>query len=150
MRVFTTLDEVLGAANSRLGTSDWLDITQERIDTFANATDDWQWIHTNPSRAATGPYGATIAHGYLTLSLLPTLAATLYRFDTPGARINYGTDRVRFPAPVVVGARIRSHVELGDVQPTPSGLQLSINTSVEIEGVGKPGCIATTLLQLHI
>jgi acyl dehydratase len=149
MRTFTTFEQVLEAAHSRLGTSDWLKIDQERIDRFADATGDRQWIHTDATRARSGPFGATVAHGYLTLSVLPTLAATIYRFDTAGARVNYGADRVRFPMPVVVGARIRSHVDLGDVLPTTSGLQVSISTTVEIEGAEKPACVATTLLRLQ-
>jgi acyl dehydratase len=126
-----------------------LEITQEHVDNFASATGDWQWIHTNPEKAAAGPCGATVAHGNLTLSTLPALAANIYRFDTPGARMNYGSDRARFPTPVLVGARIRSHVDLGDVQATASGLQLHINASIEIEGVEKPACIATTILRLQ-
>ncbi|GAB7004926.1 MaoC family dehydratase [Nocardioides sp. AN3] len=149
MRTFTTVEEVLEASDSHLGTSDWLEMTQERIDTFAEATGDHQWIHTDPEQAAGGPYGATIAHGYLTLSVLPALASTIYRFDTPGARINYGADRVRFPAPVRVGSRIRSHVDLRTVVPTADGLQLTLETSVEIEGSARPACVATTLLRLH-
>lgn len=149
MRVFTTFDEVLESAGTHLGASEWLEMTQDRIDAFAEATGDRQWIHTEPERAAAGPYGSTVAHGYLTLSALPALAATIYRFDTPGARINYGADRVRFPAPVKVGVRVRAHVDLGTVRPTAHGLQLTFHTSVEIEGGDKPACVATTLLQLH-
>src|SRR3954469_12034456 len=101
MRIFTSFDELRDAVGSKLGTSDWIEIGQERIDQFAAATGDWQWIHTDAERAASGPYGAPIAHGYLTLSMLPALAASAYAFDTPGARINYGVDKVRFPHPVV-------------------------------------------------
>ncbi|MBB3041609.1 MaoC family dehydratase [Nocardioides soli] len=148
MRVFTTLDEVSAAAGEELGTSDWLTIDQERVDRFAQATGDHQWIHVDVERAASGPFGGTIAHGYLTLSLVPFLGSQVVSFETPGARLNYGTNKVRFPHPVPVGSRIRAHVALGDVTDLPSGKQAAIRYTIEIEGVAKPACVAETVVLL--
>src|SRR5215213_10662323 len=110
MRTFHTLAEVVAAAGSEIGASDWLTIDQQRIATFADATNDHQWIHVDEERAATGPYAGTIAHGFLTLSLLPYFASQVFALETPGVRLNYGMEKVRFPAPVPVGSRLRSHV----------------------------------------
>ena len=148
MRTFTTLDEVADAAGQEVGTSEWLTVDQERIDQFADATDDHQWIHVDRERAAQGPFGGTIAHGFLTLSLLPHFAAEVFRLETPGARLNYGLDKVRFPAPVPVGSRLRSHVRFGDVTDLPSGKQLVVNHTVEIEGAEKPACVAAHVVLL--
>ena len=110
MRTFTSLDELSDAAGEELGTSEWLTIEQERVDQFADATGDHQWIHVDVERAASGPFGGTIAHGYLTLSLIPLLGAQVFALDTPGAKLNYGVNKVRFPAPVPVGSRVRDTV----------------------------------------
>ena len=107
MRTFTTLDEVADAVGQELGTSDWLTIEQERVDQFADATGDHQWIHVDADRAAAGPFGGTIAHGYLTLSLIPLLGSQVFALDTPGAKLNYGVNKVRFPHPVRVGSKVR-------------------------------------------
>ena len=107
MRTFTTLDEVAAAAGSEIGTSEWLDVDQARIDAFADATLDHQWIHVDVDRAGTGPFGTTIAHGFLTLSLLPHFASQVFRRGAPGARLTYGLDKVRFPCPVPVASRLR-------------------------------------------
>src|SRR6478672_10902125 len=134
MRVFTTLDEVAAASGEELGSSDWLTIEQDRVDRFAEATGDHQWIHVDVERAATGPFGGTIAHGYLTLSLVPFLGSQVFALDTPGAKLNYGVNKVRFPNPLLVGSRIRNQVTLGEVTDLAAGKQLTLRHSIEIEG----------------
>ena len=148
MRTFTTLEEVLAAKGEELGTSDWLMIDQSRVDQFAEATNDHQWIHVDAERAKDGPFGGTIAHGYLTLSLIPALGASVFALDTPGAKLNYGANKVRFPSPVLVGKRIRSHITLTDVAELTSGLQLTMTHTIEIEGQDKPACVAETVVLL--
>ena len=148
MRTFTTLDEVAAAANSDLGTTDWLSVDQERINLFAEATGDHQWIHVDEERAKEGPFGTTIAHGFLTVSLLPYFNTQCFRLETPGARLNYGMNKVRFPHPVPVGSRLRSHVSIGTVTDLPAGKQLIIKHTVEIEGVDKPACVAELVVLL--
>ncbi|CAM04622.1 acyl dehydratase [Saccharopolyspora erythraea NRRL 2338] len=148
MRVFANRDEVVAAKGEKLGTSDWLTITQEQVNQFADATLDHQWIHLDAERAAQGPFGGTIAHGFLTLSLLPALNAQTYRFEGVKMGINYGLNKVRFPHPVPVGARVRSHTELADVAENDQGLQLTVNVTIEIEGVDKPACVAESLSRL--
>ncbi len=148
MRTFTTLDEVAAAANTEIGTTEWLSIDQERINLFADATNDHQWIHVDPERSQDGPFGATIAHGFLTLSLLPHFNEESFVLDTPGARLNYGLNKVRFPHPVPVDARLRSHVSFGDVTDLATGKQLVIKHTVEIEGVEKPACVAELVVLL--
>jgi acyl dehydratase len=145
MRVFTSLDEIRAAKGSVLGTSDWLTIDQDRIDRFADATGDHQWIHIDAERAAAGPFGATIAHGFLTLSLLPYFAVQNYRVEGARLSVNYGLDKVRFITPVRVGARLRGTTELTGVEDLDTGAQLSFRTTIEIEGVAKPACVAETL-----
>jgi acyl dehydratase len=148
MRVFTTFDELAEAAGVDLGTSDWVEITQERVDQFAEATGDHQWIHVDVEQAAAGPFGGTIAHGYLTLSLIPWLGSQIFGLETPGAKLNYGVNKVRFPNPVKVGKRIRLHVVMGDVTEIPAGRQITLRHTVEIEGEEKPGCVAETVVLL--
>lgn len=148
MRVFTTLAEVADAAGQELGTSDWVTIDQERVNLFADATGDHQWIHVDAEQAAAGPFGGTIAHGYLTLSLVPWLGAQVFALDTPGAKLNYGVNKVRFPAPLRVGSRIRTHVAVGEVTDLPAGKQLTLRHTIEIEGESKPACVAETVVLL--
>ena len=148
MRVFTSLDEVSAAAGEEIGTSDWLTVDQDRVDAFADATGDHQWIHVDVERAKDGPFGGTIAHGYLTLSLVPYLGSQVFGLETPGAKLNYGVNKVRFPSPVPVGSRIRAHVAFGEVTDLPAGKQLTIRYSIEIEGGDKPGCVAETVVLL--
>ena len=148
MRVFTTLDEVAAARGEDLGTSDWLTVEQDRVDRFAEATGDHQWIHVDVARAKDGPFGGTIAHGYLTLSLVPFLGSQVFAFDTPGAKLNYGANKVRFPNPVLVGKRIRAHVRLTDVADLPAGKQLTLTYTIEIEDEAKPACVAETVVLL--
>ena len=148
MRTFTTLDEVAESANTEIGTTDWLVVDQQRINLFADATGDHQWIHVDEERARTGPFGATIAHGFLTVSLLPYFNTESFALETPGARLNYGLNKVRFPHPVPVDSRVRSHVSFGDVTDLPTGKQLVIQHTVEIEGVAKPACVAELVVLL--
>ena len=148
MRTFTSFDELSKAAGEELGTSDWLTIEQDRVDRFADATGDHQWIHVDVERAAAGPFGGTIAHGYLTLSLIPYLGAQVFSLETPGAKLNYGVNKVRFPTPVRVGARVRDTVSVTEVTDLPSGKQLTLSHVIEIEGEVKPGCVAETVVLL--
>lgn len=148
MRTFTTLDEVTAAAGTEIGTSDWLTVDQDRITAFADATLDHQWIHVDADAAAAGPFGTTIAHGFLTLSLLPHFASQVFTFTAPGARLNYGLEKVRFPAPVPVDSRLRSHVRFGEVRDLPAGKQLVIEHTIEIEGHDKPACVAQHVVLL--
>ncbi len=148
MRVFTTFDELADAVGEDLGTTDWLEVTQDRVDAFADATGDHQWIHVDVERAEQGPFGGTIAHGYLTLSLIPQFTPQLFGLETPGARLNYGVNKVRFPNPVRVGARIRASAQIVDVSDVPAGKQMLTRYTVEIEGEAKPACVAETVVLL--
>lgn len=145
MRVFEGLDQVSAAIGEHVGYSDWMKITQERVDAFADATGDHQWIHVDPARAAEGPYGTTIAHGYLTLSLLPVLGNRVMDIRGFSMMINYGLGKVRFPAPVPVGSRIRAGVELTSLDRKPSGAQLTTLVTVEIEGGDRPAVVAEAI-----
>jgi acyl dehydratase len=148
MRTFTTFEELGEAVGQELGASDWLEITQDRVDAFADATGDHQWIHVDAERAKDGPFGGTIAHGYLTLSLVPFLGSQVFGLETPGAKLNYGVNKVRFPNPLRVGKRIRSHVSVVAVDDIPSGKQMLLKHVVEIEGEDKPACVAETVVLL--
>ena len=148
MRTFTSFDELTAAVGEDLGTSDWLVIEQERVDRFAEATGDHQWIHVDVDRAKAGPFGGTIAHGYLTLSLLPMLGAQVFALETPGAKLNYGVNKVRFPSPVPVGSRVRAHAKVAGVADLPAGKQLTLGWTIEIEDHPKPGCVAETVVLL--
>lgn len=145
MRVFEGLEQLEAELGRHVGYSDWMEITQDRIDAFADATGDHQWIHVDPVRAAQGPYGATIAHGYLTLSLLPVLGAEVMEIRGFRMMINYGVDKVRFPAPVPVGSRIRAGIELTSLQRRASGVQLGSLVTVEVEGSDRPAVVAVTV-----
>ena len=148
MRTFTTLDEVTAAAGEDLGTSEWVTVEQDRVDAFAEATGDHQWIHVDVERAASGPFGGTIAHGYLTLSLVPWLGSQVFALETPGARLNYGVNKVRFPSPVPVGSRVRAHVSIAAVTDVAAGKQMQVRYVVELEGSDKPACVAETVVLL--
>ncbi len=128
-----------------IGTSDWLLVDQARIDLFAQATGDHQWIHVDPARAAEGPFGATVAHGFLTLSLLPAMFATGFAIDDVRMGINYGLNRVRFANPVCVGSRLRGHFKLLAYEPLEGGAQLTVQATIELEGSAKPACVAETV-----
>ena len=146
MRIFADLDELTAAKGEHLGTGEWLEVTQDRIDQFADATGDHQWIHVDAEKAKAGPFGTTIAHGFLTLSLLPLLGRGIYRVEGIAMGINYGLDKVRFPSVVPVGSRVRSSSELLDVVDKPQGKQATVRVTVEIEGNDKPACVAETIV----
>jgi acyl dehydratase len=144
-RVFSSLDEFKAAAGEELGTSDWVTVTQQQIDTFADATGDHQWIHVDPERAASGPFGGTIAHGYLTLSLLPVFVEQIYTIEGLAFGMNYGANKVRFPSPVPVDSRLRATATLVETRDIPIGTQGIVNVVVEREGGDKPVCIAEVI-----
>ena len=142
MRVFHGIDELAAAVGEQLGQSEWHEITQEQVNLFADATGDHQWIHVDPAKAADGPFGGTIAHGYLTLSLLPVLVAEIFRVEGVSMGLNYGTNKVRFPAPVPVGSMVRASVQLVELSPIAIGSQAVIRVTIEIDGGSKPACVA--------
>ena len=143
------LDELKKLAGSDLGTSEWIEITQERINTFADATGDHQWIHVDPEKAAEGPFGAPIAHGYLTLSLFIPLFTELLDVQGVTTKVNYGLNKVRFPSPVKVGSKIRLVGRLADVEDVPGGVQITVDGTVEIEGGGKPAAVLQSLSRFY-
>ena len=143
--VLDGIDAVLAAAGTHLGHSDWLEITQERVDQFADATGDHQWIHVDPARAKEGPYGGTIAHGYLTMSLSNYFLPQIVEVRGVSLGVNYGTGKVRFPAPVPVGSRIRGGAEVQSVEEVPGGVQATILITIEIEGGTKPACVIESI-----
>ncbi|MGV9878009.1 MaoC family dehydratase [Streptomyces sp. NPDC003006] len=137
------LAELTSLSGADLGRTEWREITQERVNTFADATDDHQWIHTDPEKARTGPFGAPIAHGYLTLSLIIPLFNELLDITGVSMSVNYGLDKARFPSPVPVGARIRLHGTVGTVEEVKGdGVQMPLTFTVEVEGSEKPACVA--------
>jgi acyl dehydratase len=137
---------LLDLSGHTLGTTDWREITQDQVNRFADATDDHQWIHTDPARAATGPFGGTIAHGYLTLSLAPKILAEVLDIADTTAALNYGLNKVRFPAPVPVGARLRATVTVTSAQQKPAGIETVFGLTYEVEGGGRPACIADVVV----
>ncbi|MFC5212936.1 MaoC family dehydratase [Streptomyces coerulescens] len=143
------LEELKKLAGSDLGTSEWIEITQSRIDTFADATGDHQWIHVDPERAAEGPFGAPIAHGYLTLSLFIPLFTELLDVQGVTTKVNYGLNKVRFPSPVKVGSRIRLVGKLAEVEEVPGGVQITVEGTIEIEGAAKPAAVLTSLSRFY-
>ncbi|MCW4354366.1 MaoC family dehydratase [Hoyosella sp. YIM 151337] len=145
MKVFTGIAELEAAAGTHVGYSDWHTITQEQINLFADATGDHQWIHVDADKAAKGPFGTTIAHGYLTLSLIPKLVWQVYTIEGVKMGINYGVNKVRFPAAVPVNSRVRAGVELLAVTQTNAGAQVSTRVTIELDGSDKPACVAETL-----
>jgi acyl dehydratase len=148
--IFETPADLLGAVGRQLGKSEWLTITQERVNGFADATDDHQWIHVDPARAKSGPFGAPIAHGYLTLSLVNRFLPEIVEVRGISMGVNYGADRIRFPAPVKVGARIRGSAELVEAEQTKDGaVQAKIRVTVEIEGSDRPGCVVDTISRYY-
>lgn len=150
MRRFTSLAEIEAAVGEELGVSDWLEIDQQRIDAFAEATGDFQWIHVDAERAATGPFGATIAHGYLTLSLVPMLGSQVFTFDNPEPKLNYGVNKVRFTRPVTVGSRLRARVRIEEAATVRAGTQVLLGFTLEVEADPEPltVCVAQTVVLL--
>jgi acyl dehydratase len=147
--VFSHPRELAAAVGTHLGYTDWLEIAQPRIDAFAEATGDHQWIHVDPERAKTGPFGATIAHGYLTLSLVGMFLPQIVEVRGIRMGINYGTDKVRFPAPVRVGSRVRAGGELVKVEDVKDGVQATVRVTVEIEGAERPACVVDTISRYY-
>ena len=139
--VFANPDALADAVGTHLGFSEWIEIDQDRINLFADATGDHQWIHVDEAQAKAGPFGATIAHGYLTLSLTNLFLPQLIRVDNISMGINYGVNKVRFPTPVRVGSRVRGGAELASVESVDGGVQCVIRITVEIEGSAKPACV---------
>ena len=147
MKVFNDLGEVAAAQGSTLGPTDWMEISQDRVNLFADATDDHQWIHVDPEAAAEGPFGRTVAHGFLTVALMPKFGWDTFKVEGVSMTVNYGLNKVRFPAPVPVGSRVRGHCRLVDVTDVPNGVQATIGGTVEIEGWPKPACVAEVILR---
>ncbi len=150
MTTTTTMAEVSGLVGRELGTSEWFEVTQDRVDTFADATGDHQWIHVDVERAkAESPFGGPIAHGYLTLSLLVPLFAEVLVVTDTAMGVNYGLNKVRFPSPVPVGSRVRLTATLKDVEQVTGGLQLTFSAVIEREGSEKPACIAEPVYRYY-
>ena len=147
--VFESPKDLANAVGQQLGHSDWLEITQERIDQFAQATGDHQWIHVDPERAKQGPFGATIAHGYLTQSLVNLFLPQIVEVRGISMGVNYGADRLRFPAPVPVGSRIRGSAELLEVEEIKGTVQTKVRVTVEIEGSDRPACVIDTISRYY-
>lgn len=150
MKAFHSAEEVLAAAGVQLGVTDWMEITQERVNLFADATGDHQWIHVDPVRAKDGPFGAPIAHGYLTLSLAAKFMPELIDLPTLKMGVNYGCEKVRFPSPVKVGQRIRGNGQIVAVERTKDGsVQSTLRLTVEVEGQDKPACVVDTVSRYY-
>jgi acyl dehydratase len=148
----TTIDGINGLeklVGEHLGYSEWHEVTQEQVNLFADATGDHQWIHVDVERAKAGPFGGPIAHGYLTLSLAPTLLTEIMRVDGVAMGINYGLNKLRFPSPVPVGSKLRAGASLASVEPVSGGVQVTLNVTFEIEGGSKPVCVAEILFRYY-
>ena len=145
MKTFQGIAELAGAAGTDLGASDWLEIDQQRIDTFAQATGDHQWIHVDPERAADGPFGATIAHGFLTLSVIPVLQHQLYAVEGVRMAVNVGLNKVRFINPVLVGSKVRARATIAEVTELEGAVQVVFATTIEIEGAEKPAAVVESI-----
>jgi acyl dehydratase len=143
------LNDLAGLVSQRVGVSRWHAVTQEQIDLFAEATGDHQWIHVDPDRARTGPFGTTIAHGYLTLSLAPMLLWDVLEVTEASRVVNYGIGKVRFPAPIPVGSRVRMAVDLAAIEETSDWVQPTWRLTIQVEGVAKPACVAEILMRYY-
>lgn len=149
MKIYQDVAELKALVGSQIGVSDWLDIDQTRISEFAAATGDDQWIHVDPVRAAAGMFGATVAHGFLTLSLLPFFIRSSHKVNGARMSVNYGLNRVRFPSPVPVNSRLRAHFKLLSYESIEGGVQLVTEVTIEREGQGKPVCVAESVGRLY-
>lgn len=148
MRTFGSIDELAACQGEVIGSSEWVTITQDAVNLFADATGDHQWIHVDPERAASGPFGTTIAHGYMTLAMLPQLMQQIYRLDGVKLAINYGLNKVRFPAPVPVGSKIRAETSVVEVADVGGGAhQVTFSTTVSIDAQAKPACVAESVVR---
>ena len=150
MKTYPHLADLAALAGQDIGTSDWLLIDQARVNLFAEATGDHQWIHTDPVRAASGPFGAPIAHGFLTLSLLPLLFESAFAIADVRMGVNYGLNRVRFVSPVRVGSRVRGRFKLVSFEPLEGGAQLTVEATIELDGSARPACVAETVSRRHV
>jgi acyl dehydratase len=150
MRVFNGVDELRAAVGTQLGSSDWVTVDQSQIDMFADATDDHQWIHVDEERAKAGPFGTTIAHGFLTLSLLSSLIKQIYTVENVKMGINYGLNKVRFTAPLPVGSKVRGTIDLLEVSEVNGGVQVVNKVVVEIEGSERPALVAEWLTRQYV
>ncbi len=148
-RTINGIAELKSLVGEHLGYSDYVEITQERVNLFADATDDHQWIHVDVERAAAGPFGGPIAHGYLTLSLGPMLGPQIFRVDGVAMGVNYGTEKVRFPSPVPVGSKLRLGATLTDVTDVAGGAQITMDYVFEVEGAAKPSCVAQVIFRYY-
>ena len=149
MRVFKHLSELQTLVGQEIGVSDWITVDQQRIDLFAQSTGDHQWIHVDPERAAKGPFGTTIAHGFLTLSLLPEMSATAFDVEDAHMGVNYGLNKVRFTAPVPVNSRVRGRFKLMVYEPFEGGALITSQVTMEREGATKPVCVAESLARRY-
>ena len=147
---YAHLADMAALVGQDIGASDWVPIDQERINQFAQATGDHQWIHLDPVRAAAGPFGSPIAHGFLTLSLLPMLFESAFAVDDVRMGVNYGLNRVRFVSPVRVGSRVRGRFKLLSYEPLEGGAQLTVEATIELEGSAKPACVAETVSRRYV
>jgi len=147
VKKFSGLDEFVAAQGAELGPTDWLEVTQDRVNLCAGATEDHQWIHVDPERAASGPFGGTIAHGLLTLSLLPHLTSQMYAVDNIAMAINYGYNKVRFITPVRVGSKIRGRAEIAKVDQLDGAVQATVTVTVDIDGSDKPAAVAESIVR---
>ena len=146
---FDSPADLQASVGQHLGYSDWLEIDQNRIDLFADATGDHQWIHVDPERAASGPFGKTIAHGYLSLSLVNMFLPQIMKVDNVSMGVNYGCEKVRFPAPVPVGSRVRGGGEMISAQEVKGGVQVVVRITVDIEGEERPACVIDTISRFY-
>jgi acyl dehydratase len=149
VRTFENLDAFAAAVGTELGTSDWLTVDQKRIDAFADATGDHQWIHVDPERAAKGPFGATIAHGLLTISLFPGFIDQIYRLEGVRMGVNYGFNKVRYPSPVRVDSQVRMTLTLNEVTPLDGGIQVVLGGVAEIKDAPKPACVFEAVARFY-
>lgn len=149
MKTFEKISDLQNLVGQELGVSEWMTITQEQVNKFADATGDHQWIHVDPERAKAGPFGAPIAHGFLTLSLLPEMTASAFRVKETRMGVNYGLNKVRFPAPVPVGSRLRGRFKLTEYIPLEGGAQMTVECTMEREGSDKPVCVAESLARRY-
>lgn len=149
-RVIKGIEGLKAAVGEHLGYSEYIEITQERVNTFADATGDHQWIHVDVEKAKAGPFGGPIAHGYLTLSLGPMLYPTVVRVEGFSMGVNYGANKVRFPSPVPVGAKVRLGVKLLAVEDIPNGAQMTMEFTFECEGAAKPSCVAEIIFRSYV
>jgi acyl dehydratase len=150
MNRFEHLVDLQARVGQEIGISEWITVDQQRIDRFADATGDHQWIHVDPARAAAGPFGTTIAHGFLTLSLLPEMAASAFSVADTRMGVNYGLNRVRFPAPLPAGSRVRGRFRLLAYEPLDGGAKLTTEVTMEREGASKPVCVAESLARRYV